>query len=241
MTSAHYKSVCHVLGFDISHYLGVGRATEGTHRHDDDDQQDNGDDDDVNHDPTTIASPIAAHLAEHQHWRPLATMDFPQPSHTGESPIILMGGYVPAMYKDPDVLIIPSNHHQGLTTSFSTLPVVTSVSPSDLSIAVKAAPRPPYLFPHPINVVLFIAKNIISVYEMYSRLISAVLAAALLAKYPLRRHTGMEVSTISSGTRPFWYVVITFLQDYCLIGFIEAGMTFLDVLGQCLAGLRTYN
>ncbi|PBK83803.1 hypothetical protein ARMGADRAFT_1089029 [Armillaria gallica] len=47
MTSAHYKSVCHILGFDIGCYLGVGRATEGTHRHDDDDQQDDGDDDDV--------------------------------------------------------------------------------------------------------------------------------------------------------------------------------------------------
>ncbi len=95
------------------------------------------------------------------------TMDLPQPSHTGESPIIWVGDYVPAMYGDPNVLVVvgcypipiptpsapflslqPSNHHQGITTPFSTSgnPVVMSVSPSDLSIAVKAAPRPPRLF-----------------------------------------------------------------------------------------------
>ncbi len=119
------------------------------------------------------------------------TMDFPQPSHTGESPIILVGDYVPAMYRNPNVLVIvgrypisiptpsipfpslqPSNHHQGITIPFSTSgnPVVMSVSPSDLSIAVKVAPRPPHLFPHPIDVVTAIRTHtpFIWIYSMPS-------------------------------------------------------------------------
>ncbi|PBL04511.1 hypothetical protein ARMGADRAFT_1057234 [Armillaria gallica] len=34
------------------------------------------------------------------------TMDLPQPSHTGESPIILVGDYALAVYGDPNVLVI---------------------------------------------------------------------------------------------------------------------------------------
>ncbi|PBK88963.1 hypothetical protein ARMGADRAFT_1167750 [Armillaria gallica] len=34
------------------------------------------------------------------------TMDLPQPSHTGESPIILVRDYALAMYRDPNVLVV---------------------------------------------------------------------------------------------------------------------------------------
>ncbi|PBK81102.1 hypothetical protein ARMGADRAFT_1091649 [Armillaria gallica] len=48
MTSTHYKSVCHIRGFDIGRHLSMRRAIKGANSYDhDDDQRDNGDNDNV--------------------------------------------------------------------------------------------------------------------------------------------------------------------------------------------------
>ncbi len=36
---------------------------------------------------------------------------------------------------------------------------------------------------------------------------------------------------MSTGTRHFWYIAVTFLRDYFLIGLIERGMTLLGMPG----------
>ncbi|KAK0219464.1 hypothetical protein EDD85DRAFT_797357 [Armillaria nabsnona] len=47
--------------------------------------------------------------------------------------------------------------------------------------------------------------------------------------FALAIETGVETSTMSTGARPFRCVAVTFLRNYFLIGFIEAGMTLLAV------------